>query len=505
MQLPRLASNEEFATLHGYLANCGFDEPTLRELLGLGSLSELVPAPENPVKLREALNGVPFPLRVLVYVFLLGGRVPEDVWRQWVPEASRNALLATQLVEPDPAHSGCLWSPVAFYPVRGLYLASDRSVDAEGEQVPVGADYVFSGISQQSMRFVEGIPTTPCDEFLDLGTGCGVAALLAAKNFAKNALALDITERSVWFTEFNRRLNGLENVRALRGDLYQPVEGMTFDRIVSHPPYIPTLGEGLVFASGGDDGEHITRRVVESLARFLRPGGCFHGLAMVSDRRNRPFEQRLREWLGAAQAWFNVLLFVRESITVPRYISDQICIGAPGFREYEPWKERFDGWGVERLNYSYFVIHRSLETDGGFTLRRQCGPLTRASEMEWTRECQLLVKSARQDWLWEAGLRISPWLQLLTRSKPVEGVFREDLYEASTSYPAVESVEGPEGVRLFLETCGAGRTGREIYLDLQTRGLVHQESKFVELAVRFLASGLIESDALPFPAYPRKS
>ena len=498
---PQLITGGEFDVLRGFLASSGFDERGLVEILRVGSLSELMPVPEDPRKLRECMSRVPFPLRVLIYVFLLGGRVPEEVWRKWVPEAAGNALVAARLVEPDPASGGCLWSPVTLYPVRGLYMASDRSTNTDGAAAPVAADFVFNGASQQSQRFLEGIPVTPCDDLLDLGTGCGVAAIYAAKNFAKNVYALDITERSMQFAEFNRDLNGLRNVRVLRGDLYEPLDAVTFDRIVCHPPYIPTLGDGLVFASGGNDGEQITRRVVEGLPAFLRPGGCFHGLALISDRRGSPVEQRLREWLGPDHDSFNVLLFIRESNTVARYVSDQICVGVPGFTDYEPWKERFDQLEVEQLNYSYFVIHRVPDSGGSFTLRRQCGALTRAPEMDWTRRCQEGVRLGREDWIWETRLRMSPWLEVLTRSRVVEGRLHAETYEAYTSYPAVASVEGPEAVALFLAACGAGKTGREIYRDLERQGLVQHEERFLELA-GFIASGLIETGALPFPAYP---
>lgn len=85
------------------------------------------------------------------------------------------------------------------------------------------------------------IPASPCERFLELCCGTGIAALLAARNGAKHAYAFDIAARSVPFAEFNRRLNGLESVTIREGDLYSPSAGERFDRIVAHPPYVPVL------------------------------------------------------------------------------------------------------------------------------------------------------------------------------------------------------------------------------------------------------------------------
>src|SRR5439155_22250135 len=118
-----------------------------------------------------------------------------------------------------------------------------------------------------------------------------------------------------FFADFNRRINGISNFVASAGDLYEPAGGLTFDRIVAHPPYVPVYRPQLIFDSGGQDGEQIVRRIIEGLPRYLRPGGRFTALTMGSDRgdsdqgrsdRDHPFEHRLREWLGSREAEFDV-------------------------------------------------------------------------------------------------------------------------------------------------------------------------------------------------------
>ena len=93
------------------------------------------------------------------------------------------------------------------YPRRGFYFASDRARSVDGSPVERMQDIVFSALTEDTERFLELLPDDPCDSLLDLGTGAGVAALIAARS-ARHVWAVDITERAARFAEFNQRLNG---------------------------------------------------------------------------------------------------------------------------------------------------------------------------------------------------------------------------------------------------------------------------------------------------------
>ena len=80
-------------------------------------------------------------------------------------------------------------------------------------------------------------------EVLDLCTGTGALAIVAAKAGAETT-AIDISRRAVVNVRLNAALNGV-TVRPLRGDLLAPVEGRTFDVIVTNPPYVPAPEEDL--------------------------------------------------------------------------------------------------------------------------------------------------------------------------------------------------------------------------------------------------------------------
>ncbi|GBD99254.1 release factor glutamine methyltransferase [bacterium BMS3Abin07] len=125
-------------------------------------------------------------------------------------------------------------------------------------------------------------------KILDLCTGSGCIALaLASKNPAFEVLATDNSDEALKYARENAGINSIRNARFLRGNLFEPVQGMKFDIIVSNPPYIrtseiPDLQEEICnwepvnSLDGGEDGLDYYRMIIASLGNYLLPGGkCF--------------------------------------------------------------------------------------------------------------------------------------------------------------------------------------------------------------------------------------
>lgn len=117
------------------------------------------------------------------------------------------------------------------------------------------------------------------DEVLDLGTGAGFAAILAARR-AKRVVATDVVPECVALASQNAALNGLaDRVDVRLGDGYDPVRGEVFDLIVSGPPQMPTppdreREDWMARAdNGGVDGWAVLDRVIAGAPEHLRPGG----------------------------------------------------------------------------------------------------------------------------------------------------------------------------------------------------------------------------------------
>jgi release factor glutamine methyltransferase len=113
----------------------------------------------------------------------------------------------------------------------------------------------------------------------DICTGTGLLAVTAAVHGAGAVSATDSSRRAVLNARLNARLNGVR-LRALRGDLLEPLGGSSFDLIVSNPPYVPAETDALPSRGAarawdaGRDGRRLIDRLCDEAPRRLRPGGA---------------------------------------------------------------------------------------------------------------------------------------------------------------------------------------------------------------------------------------
>lgn len=113
---------------------------------------------------------------------------------------------------------------------------------------------------------------------LDVGTGVGILGLLAAVK-AGQVLAIDINPYALSVSKENARLNKIENIEFRASDLFDNIDER-FDLIVFNPPYLPVKDEGLLESSwsGGEKGGELINRFIDSVSRYLEPGGSFEML-----------------------------------------------------------------------------------------------------------------------------------------------------------------------------------------------------------------------------------
>jgi release factor glutamine methyltransferase len=106
---------------------------------------------------------------------------------------------------------------------------------------------------------------------LDLGTGTGIGALAAAQ-WAGRVVGVDINPAAVRCARINVLLNRVEDrVEIREGDLFAPVSGERFDRVLFNPPFFPGVPRSsLDHAFRGSD---VPERLAGGLRAHLRPGG----------------------------------------------------------------------------------------------------------------------------------------------------------------------------------------------------------------------------------------
>ena len=116
-----------------------------------------------------------------------------------------------------------------------------------------------------------------CD-VLEIGTGTGLIAIIAAKR-ANKVIATDINPHAIDCAVKNLITNKTYNVELRRGDLFEPVKDEKFDLILFNTPYLPSdeddnVDDELDAAwNGGLNGRDIIDRFIEDVKEYLKPGG----------------------------------------------------------------------------------------------------------------------------------------------------------------------------------------------------------------------------------------
>ena len=153
-------------------------------------------------------------------------------------------------------------------PVDGLLIASDRLSTDPTDDPP---DYVST--YSPTARLCDLLTPRPRSKrALDVGTGNGIHALLAARH-SRRVVATDVNPRALAFTELNAALSGLDNVECRRGSLFEPVDGERFDLIVCNAPYVVSPERRWTYRDGALEGDELSERVVRGAAAQLDEGG----------------------------------------------------------------------------------------------------------------------------------------------------------------------------------------------------------------------------------------
>jgi SAM-dependent methyltransferase len=386
-----LGAADDFARVADFLNAAGYDTPTVCGRLGVPTLYAADDLPRDAIPLPPAADD---PLAFLVRTFLLLEPVSEATRGARLDAPTRAAFERLGLLMPDP--DGATWTAsVLLYPVGGFHVVSDRHRDRSGSPAMPGPDAVFPALLPGSLLHLRLLPQGAYEDALDLGAGTGIGALALSER-VRRVVAADLTARATHFARFNQRLNARPNVEPVTGDLYGPVAGRTFDCIVSHLPYVPSLDDALVFRDGGPTGERIVRRMITELPRVLRPGGVLCAVCAGWDTADGTFEERVRGWLGPHAGEFDLLLAV-ETVREAAELAERLVRPGPEGRDRgsaATWGARFREAGLVSHVYGALVLGRRAGPGAPASLRTWLSPDTRGADLE--RTLALLAERAAQ-------------------------------------------------------------------------------------------------------------
>jgi release factor glutamine methyltransferase len=133
--------------------------------------------------------------------------------------------------------------------------------------------------AEDSFLFAENLDVEEGAKVLDVGVGCGLLGVLAAKK-ADGVVAVDINPHAVRCARQNAKLNNVgSRMDFIQGDLFTALNPDTiFDLILFNAPYLPSIeGEhaswiGRAWA-GGADGRQVIDRFITEVLSHLKPDG----------------------------------------------------------------------------------------------------------------------------------------------------------------------------------------------------------------------------------------
>lgn len=318
-------------------------------------------------------------LATLARFFVMGLPQPVEAVETALPQVGLSGLesLGLAYVEADVAVPAALIRPQSFVDADGIsqwWIASDLDEAALGGALP--ADHVL-GVGGASRTLGELVMPVPVARALDLGTGCGIQALLVARH-ATQVVATDISARALAYAEINAMLAGVTTIEFRQGSMFEPVAGETFGLVVSNPPFVITpRAEGVPeyeYRDGGLVGDALVEQFVREAPGHLIAGGAAQLLGNWESRAGETGLDRLRSWVPAGvDSW----VIERESLSPIAYAELWIRDGGTTPREpefealLEAWTDDFAARSVSEIGFGYVLLRKPKDASAPRLVRSE--------------------------------------------------------------------------------------------------------------------------------------
>jgi methylase of polypeptide subunit release factors len=338
----RAAANE----LGAALRDVGYSDTALEKFLGEGAYS--IERAEAPIAARRLHDS---PVGMAIRLLFLQLPVPRTSAVQVLGERLVGALAATGLAQVDSEVD----PRARILPVGSTLLASDGySLDGDD---PV--DYVAT--YTPTARVLDSLTPRPLVErALDVGTGSGIHALLAAQH-SDHVIATDVNRRALAYTQLNAALNGLTNVECRQGSLFEPVEGERFDLITCNAPYVVSPERRWAYRDSGFQEDEVSARVVRAASEHLKLGGYAAMLVSWLAEDEEAPDERVRAWVEATgcSGW----ILPSQGADVLDHAAEwnsHLAGDAEAFAQaVDEWAEYFDRLGVRWISEGAVLLHRA--------------------------------------------------------------------------------------------------------------------------------------------------
>jgi len=339
---------EESSQLLAFLKDAGYTEENLRRHLGALELPSR--QLRNEARLLDRV-AAPTLLNTLFRWFWMGHPATPATAADLVPDEFLSLLLKCGMVK---THEDRLTPTVMLIPWEGFLVASDHpgAIERAESEMVLWPNPTSKFLSKFSIR-------RHSRATLDLGTGGGILSMGAAK-FSDTVVGTDLNERAVTFAAFNARLNGVENVEFLRGDLFAPVANRRFDLILSNPPFFITPQQGYMFCDNPMELDGLCRRLVKEAPEYLNEDGYMQMLCEWAQVSGQPWEDRITEWLDGTgcDAWVMKLMTQDPGEYAQHRIKEVYSNPEDDARLYDGYMSYYRARGVEAIHDGVIVMRR---------------------------------------------------------------------------------------------------------------------------------------------------
>lgn len=476
--------------LHAAATDAGFTAARTEQLQSSASVhGEL-----DTAYLHRSLDE-PTAFNTLVRLFLLG----DSMRRVDVTAALGDSLVERLLhVGVLSRTADDLRAMARIAPYRDLLLASDRRPDAGGQPQP---DHVL-GIAPTSDILARLTVRRHARNVLDLGTGCGVHALLAAPH-ADHTIATDLGDRALAFARLNARINGIETVECRRGAFFEPVADARFDLIVSNPPFAISPESRYLYRDAGAGVGSVSEAVVRGAATHLEPDGFAISLISWHHDDDDDWADRPCDWIRetGCDAW----LLHAHSVAPLDYAAfflrqTELHDPADYARQLDAWTRFYEERGMHRLAVGTIVLRRRRHGPAWF--RADTVPADRivgdaGAHIEIVFHNEDLIRSMHDEReLLDRTLRLNPGHVLEHRLRLEDGGWQADstvlrltrgvVSAGSVDAPMVQLLQGCDGQRPFRAAVDALAAAMEI-------DPAEALPRALRTAVHLLRSGILQA------------
>lgn len=377
---PPAGTAAQLGALRGDLGAAGFTLDGVAAILGDVAGAALRREQRVPaVRLARAADA---PVATLLRLFMLGDEVTRGELAVALPAATAEGAVALGLVatagagDDDAVRAVVDLRPYGAADAAGTahwWVASDLGELATA--APLRADHVL-GIGGASITLAQVTVRDTRRRTLDLGTGCGIQALHAARH-SEEVVATDISTRALAFAGFNAALAG-ERLDLRAGSMLEPVAGEAFDLVVSNPPFVITPAAAydaglplMEYRDGGRGGDDLVRDLVTGVGAHLAPGGVAQLLGNWEHHAGQDWRERVLGWLEASglDGWV-----IQREVQDPAEYAE-LWLRDGGLRTdldraayeaaYTAWLADFEARGVEGVGFGYVVLRRPDDREPG--------------------------------------------------------------------------------------------------------------------------------------------